>query len=95
MSVADAGAAVGSTGLYSTSGSNVDIYPVIVVAEDAWGDVALRGKEAFDMTDIKPGQKDKNDPMGQRGYVGAKFYSAAVLLNQGHMAVAECGASAL
>ena len=56
------GAAVGSTGLYSTGGSNIDVYPVIVVAEDAWGQVALRGMDSIDVTYLPPGSKDKNDP---------------------------------
>jgi len=95
-SIPDAGAAQGSTGLYyTTSSSAIDVYPVIVVAEDAWGEVALRGSDSFDMTDIKPGQKDKSDPHGQRGYVGAKFYSAAKVLNDGHMAVLEVGVRTL
>ncbi len=62
---------------------------MIVVAENAWGEVALRGKDSFDMTDLRPGAKDKSDPQGQRGYIGAKFYSAAKVLNDGWMAVAE------
>jgi N4-gp56 family major capsid protein len=92
---ADSGAAVGSTGLYSTTGTSIDVYPVIVVAKDAWGEIALRGLDSFDYTNLKPGQKDKNDPLGQRGYVGAKFWSAARMLNQGWMAVAEVGITAL
>lgn len=94
-STPDAGVAVGATGLYSTSASNIDIYPCIVVAEDAWGDVALRGSNSLDPTWIPPGQKDKNDPLGQRGYVGAKFYSAAKILNNGWMAVAYVGVTSL
>lgn len=94
-SYADSGAAIGATGCYSTTGTLIDVYPFIVVSEDAWGDVALRGMDSFDPTYIPPGQKDKNDPLGQRGYVGAKFYSAAAVLNNGWMAVAECGVTAL
>lgn len=94
-SIPSSGAAVGATGLYSTNASEIDVYPVIVVAEDAWGEIALRGKDSFDITDIKPGQKDKNDPMGQRGYIGAKFYSAAKVLNNGWMAVIEAGVTSL
>lgn len=94
-SVADAGAAVGATGLYSTTGANIDIYPVIVTAEDAWGDLALRGGKSMDPTWIAPGQKDKNDPLGQRGYAGAKFYSAAKVINNGWMAVGEIGVTNL
>jgi len=88
---ADAGGAVAGTGLYSTTGTSLDVYPMIVVAQDAWGDVALRGMDSVDPTWIPPGQKDKNDPLGQRGYVGAKFYSAATVLNAGWMAVVEVG----
>jgi len=92
--ITDAGAATGTTGLYS-SGTKVDVYPVIVVAEDAWGEVALRGSDSFDITVIPTGQKDKTDPLGQTGYVGAKFYSASTVLNDGWMAVAECGVNDL
>lgn len=91
----NAGAAVGATGLFSTGGSNVDVYPVIVVAEDAWGQVALRGANSIDPTWIPPGQKDKQDPLGQRGYIGAKAYMTSVILNQGWMAVVECGTPSL
>lgn len=94
-SIPDSGAAVGATGLYSTTGTLIDVYPVIIVAEDAWGDVALRGSSSIDPTWIPPGQKDKNDPLGQRGYAGAKFYSAASVLNNGWMAIGEVGVTSL
>lgn len=90
---ANAGAAIGSTGLMG--GTNVDVYPFIVVGEDAWGQVALRGDNALDPTYIPAGQKDKSDPLGQRGYVGTRFYMNCTLLNEGWMAVAEAGVSAL
>lgn len=92
--VTDSGALVGTTGLL-TSGTRVDVYPMIVVAEDAWGDVALRGSNSFDATHIASSTKDKNDPLGQRGYIGAKFYSASFVQNDGWMAVAETGATDL
>lgn len=88
----NAGAAVGATGLFSTSGANVDVYPVIVCGEEAWGQVTLRGASAMDVTWIAPGTKDKSDPLGQRGYIGAKAYHTAVILNQGFMALVEAGA---
>jgi N4-gp56 family major capsid protein len=91
----NAGAAVGSTGLFSTGGSNIDVYPVIVVAEEAWGQVALRGANSLDVTFLAAGTKDKNDPLGQRGYVGASAYMTALILNQGRMAVIECGTPSL
>jgi N4-gp56 family major capsid protein len=94
-SIPDSGASVGTTGLYSTGASTIDVYPFIVVAENAWGEVALRGASSFDLTDLRPGQKDKQDILGQRGYVGAKFYSAAKVLNDGWMAIVECGVTSL
>lgn len=90
---AGAGAAIGSTGLMGST--NVDVYPFIVVGEDAWGQLALRGADSIDPTYIPPGQKDKSDPLGQRGYIGAKFYMQCTLLNEGWMAIAEAGVSAL
>lgn len=87
-------AAVGSTGLQATAGY-VDVYQVIIAAEDAWGQLALRGSNALTPTLLMPGQADKNDPLGQRGYIGAKFYFNCVLLNAGWMALADVGTSAL
>lgn len=87
----NAGVAVGTTGLFSTGGSNIDVYPVIVAGEDAWGQVALRGGNALDVTYIRPGTKDTADPLGQRGYIGAKTYYTAQMLNTGWAAVVECG----
>lgn len=89
---ANAGAAIASApGLQSTGGSLIDVYPMIVAGEDAWGQVALRGVDSIDPTWIPPGQKDKTDPLGQRGYVGAKFWQTALILNQGWMAIVEIG----
>lgn len=90
---ADAGAAIGATGM--TGATKVDVYPFIMVGEDAWGQLALRGLDAIDPTYIPPGQKDKSDPLGQKGFVGARFYMACTMLNEGWMAVAEAGVSAL
>lgn len=92
--ILDAGAAVGATGMLANS-TNVDVYPVIVMGDNAYGQVALRGMDAVNPTYIPPGQKDKNDPLGQRGYVGALTYFNATVLNNGYMAVAEVGASVL
>lgn len=93
FSYPDAGAAVGTTGLYSTTGSNIDVYPMIVCAEDSVFDVALNLN--FSVSHIPAAQESKEDPLGQRGYVGAKFYSAAVVTNPGWMGVIEAGVTNL
>lgn len=94
-SVIDSGAAIGATGLFSTTGTLIDVYPVIVTGEDAWGQVSLRGIDAIDPTWIPPGEKTKDDPLGQRGYIGAKFYMNAIRLNEGWMALLEVGVTDL
>lgn len=90
----DAGAAVGSTGMVANS-TNVNVFPVIYVAKDAFACLKLRGQSVIDPTFISPMEKDKNDPLGQRGYIGAKFYMGAEILNPGWLAVAEVGVTSL
>lgn len=94
-SLQDSGAAVGATGMYSTLGSSIDVYPVIIVAMDAWSQVAVRGKESLKPTYLPPGEVTKTDPFGQRGYAGTIWWKAIMLENQGWMAVAFLGVSNL
>lgn len=91
----DAGAAVGATGLASTTGTSIDVYPMIFLAKEAFAQVKLRGSAAITPIYLPPGQNDKYDPGGQRGYIGAKFWHGAEILNQGWIAVAEVGISKL
>jgi len=91
----DAGAAVGSTNLISTGGSYIDIYFMIIVADDAWGDVALRGLDGFQLVHLPHNKADKQDPLAQRGYVGGKFWAAPFMQNDGWAAILECGATVL
>lgn len=96
VAIQDSGAAVAGTvpQLLSTSGTNADVYQVIVGSQKAWGHLGL-ALSKDDLTLLPVGQKDKTDLLGQRGYVGIKFYHNAVRLNEGQMAVIEVGASAL
>lgn len=91
--IINSGAAPAATGLISTGASFIDVYPFIIVGKNAWANVALRGMDSFEPVHIPVETKDKSDPLGQRGYIGAKFYSAAFVQNDGWMAVAECGAT--
>jgi N4-gp56 family major capsid protein len=90
---ADAGAAKGAT--ISTTGTSSDVYPVMYFGKEAFGIVALRGQGAVSPTIIPVGQKTKDDPLGQRGYVGWKTYHAALILNQAWMARLEVAATDL
>lgn len=90
---ADAGAAIGSTGLYTTTGTNIDVYPFIICGEDAVYDIALNAN--FEPFHLPASQRTKDDPVGQRGYVGASFWSATAVVNNGHIGVIEAGITSL
>lgn len=84
----DAGAAIASyAGGYSTSGVNLDVYPVIVLGADAFSQIAVRGLDSLDPTFLPPGEKSKSDPLGQRGYAGTLWHKAVMIENSGWMAV--------
>mgnify|MGYP001562473360 FL=1 len=92
---ADAGGA--NSALYATTSaaSNIDVYPFIIMGENACFDISLKGEDSFDMNVLPHTQKDKIDVLGQRGYCGASFWSAALVVNNGHMSVIEAGVSSL
>lgn len=87
----DAGAAIGSTNLASTSGTSIDVYQFIVCGQEAWSQIAVRGKESLNPTYLPPGEKSKSDPLGQRGYAGTIWWKAVMIENNGWMAVGNVG----
>ena len=92
-----AGAAVASTGMASVGGANIDIYPLLIIGEAAWGHVSLKGKgyTGISPTYLPPTDKNHANPMGQVGYVGADFWYEAVRLNENFMTRVECAVTAL
>ncbi len=89
------GAAVGATGLSSTTGTNIDVYPFVVLAQDAFSQISVRGAGSMDPTYLTPGKKDKSDPTGKRGYIWLRWYKATMIENAGWMAAGHCGAKSL
>jgi N4-gp56 family major capsid protein len=86
----------GSGTLNGTLGtSNVDVYPILVIAEDAWANVALKGMGAVKPTILSARQKNHANPLGQFGYVGGDFWMASVRLNENWMVRLEVGATSL
>lgn len=99
--IINAGGTPGSAVL-STGGSAADVYPIIYLGQDAFGVTPLKNQKVgkgnnvvVEPSVINPGQKTKDDPLGQRGFVGWKSYFTAVRLNETWMARLEVGASAL
>lgn len=89
---ADAGGAAGGAVL-STTGANADVYPILYVARDAYGLVALKGK--FAVTPMVVNRKPSDsDPWAQRGHITWKTLQGAIILNDEWMVRAEAGASA-
>lgn len=94
---ADSGADVGSTGLKSTTGTKVDVYPLIIMGQHALGSIALRGsgikgRGALDVNILdKP---DKSDPSNERVYISAAWYDAALRLSEEWMQRIEVGVTA-
>lgn len=91
----DAGAAIGATGLSSTTGTSIDVYPFVVIGQDAWSQIAVRGMESLMPTYLPPGVPSKSDPFGQRGYAGTIWWKAAMVENHGWMAVGNVGLKTL
>jgi N4-gp56 family major capsid protein len=82
-------------GMLSVGGSNVDVYPFIIIGEDAWGQVALKGMNALTPTVLKASDRNHANPLGQFGYVGASTWFACVRLNEAWMVRIEAGVSSL
>lgn len=96
----DAGATVANApGCVSTTGSNVDVYSGVVLGDNAWSHIAVRGTKNGNVniapTHIKHSQRDKSDPHGRIGYVGAAWKTAVMLENNGWMAAFHVCAESL
>jgi N4-gp56 family major capsid protein len=89
----DGGGAAGS--MVSTTGTSADVYPIVIFGKEAYGTVPLRGEGAISPHIIPPGKIDKSDPLGQRGFVGVKFYYTALRLNESWMVRIETAATSL
>ena len=82
VAFANAGGTASTNGVYSTGGTQADVYPVIFMAKEALGTVALKGAGAITPTILNPGTPSKSDPLGQTGFIGWKTYTASVRLNE-------------
>jgi N4-gp56 family major capsid protein len=88
---ADAGGAV-STAFRSTSGTNADVYPILILGRDAFGLVPLKGKSSMTPMVVNP-KPASGDPLAQRGTVGWKLWTGTVILQDAYMARLEVACS--
>lgn len=82
-----------ATTLRSNLGVNIDVYPVLYFARDAFGIVPLKGKDSMTPMVVNP-KPAAGDPLGQRGTVGWKLWTATVILQEAFMVRLEVGATA-
>lgn len=88
-----AGVAVASAPtMRSTGGVNVDVYPVLYFARDAFGIVPLKGHSSMTPMVVNP-KPAAGDPLGQRGTVGWKLWTATVILQEAFMVRLEVAAT--
>lgn len=87
----DGGGAKGT--MLSTTGTSADVYPVLYLAANAYGIVALKGMFAVTPMVVNPKPSD-SDPMAQRGHVSWKAMQTCVILNDAWMIRAEVGCTA-
>jgi len=87
------GSAVAGFDPKSDAGTNIDVYPLIIMGKgngggEAFGQVPLRGFNSIDANHYPPSEKSKIDPLGQRGYVSAMTWQAQAILNDDWLCVA-------
>jgi N4-gp56 family major capsid protein len=73
-------------------GDRVDVYPVLYIARDAFGIVPLKGHSSMTPMVVNP-KPAAGDPLGQRGTVGWKLWTATVILQEAFMVRLEVGAT--
>lgn len=95
---ADSGGLAATNTTKSTTGTNSDVYPFIVMAQDAVGHISLKGrgpKNGVNATILNSWQIDSNNPVGMFGFVGASIWYNSVRLNENWMTRIEAAVSAL
>jgi N4-gp56 family major capsid protein len=71
-----------SSGAEVSSNTACDVYPMIVVAKDAYAIVPLQGYESVDIGVVNPGKKTTDQPLGQKGFVSWITWQGGGILNQ-------------
>jgi len=79
---------------YEPSGTNFEVYPVVIFSAECIGCVSLSGYDAVIPKVVMP-QPAVTDPLGQSGSVGWKSWYACQILNEDWLYRIECGASTI
>ena len=90
-------AATGNTTHYQT-GTNFDVFPMLVVGDESFTTIGFQtdGKSVkFKITHKKPGEAtaDRNDPYGETGFMSVKWYYGYMCLRPERIALVKTAAS--
>jgi N4-gp56 family major capsid protein len=88
----DAGDTANVGSQVSAGGAKSDVYPVIIMAQDAFGCATLGGKDSLTSTVVAP-KPGPGDPLGQRGHISWNTFFSCVVLQNLWMYRIECAAS--
>jgi N4-gp56 family major capsid protein len=89
------GAGSASISGVENNGTNVNVFPLVILAQDAFATTALRGMDSVQVRVKNPEMgRDSNDPLGQRGFVAWKMWFVVTRLNENWMIRIETAASA-
>lgn len=89
------GAGSGTTTGVDNNGSNCNVYPLIVIAQDAYAQTPLKGMESVSVAVKNPKMGESEiDPLGQRGFVAWKMWFVATRLNEAWIVRIEATVSA-
>lgn len=75
-------------------GVHSDIYPILYIAQDAYGIVPLKGTNAMSLIAHNPGSSGTADPLNQRGTLGWKTAQTSAILNDNWIYRLECAVTA-
>lgn len=90
----DAGDTNGVANCVSTGGSNIDVYPVLIMGEDAIGCATLGGMDSLRSKVVMP-KPGPGDPLGQRGTVAWDTFYSCIILQDLYMYRLEVAATKL
>lgn len=71
-----------------------DVYPLIIMAQDAFALIPLKGENAVEVALKNPGDKTNTDPLGQKGFVSWVTWQTSIILNHLWISRLECAATA-
>ncbi len=92
-SVGAAGTSMLAYGAKPSTSTKCDVYPVVLIARDAFAIVPLQGKSAVNIAVVNP-KPVIGDPMGQKGFASWKRWDGCVILNQSFLHRIECACTA-